>query len=141
MRAVKPDGPGLDRANSEHVRRGPRIIAQTCLNRGFVRGLDDQQGPLAVSERATEDHEAIVDEPVHEGGVIVPGTLLANRQRVVPVRAVRRREHEEGHDVNVPTGAPADRSSARGEVAGSLALGSRCHGRSLAGGGTLGSVR
>jgi len=31
---------------------------------------------LPVADGAAEDQEAVVDETVHEGGVLVPGVLL-----------------------------------------------------------------
>jgi hypothetical protein len=85
----------------EQSHRGPWIIAKTCLNLAFVRGFDDEQRPLAVSDWAAQEDEAIVYEAVHERRVLVPGMLFPDRERGVPARAVDRCQRKEGHEVNV----------------------------------------
>src|ERR1039458_3079882 len=104
LRTVEPDGPGLNRTNSEQSHRGPWIIAKTCPNFAFVCGFDDEQRPLAVSDWAARDDEAIVYEAVHERRVLVPGMLFPDRERGVPARAVDRCQRKQGRDVNVVMG-------------------------------------
>jgi hypothetical protein len=60
------------------------------------------QGLLAVADWAAEDDKAIVDEPVHECRVPIPGVLVADRARGVPPWAVDQPYGEIGHGRSVP---------------------------------------
>jgi len=48
--------------------------------------IDDDQGVLAVTlpHRAAENDHARLDEGIHEGSVLVPASLFAPGERVIP---------------------------------------------------------
>jgi hypothetical protein len=103
LAAVEPERPGLYRADPEQPGRRPGICGKTWLYFVFVRGLDDVQGLLAVTNRAAEDDEAIADEPVHECRVSGPALLVPDLPRGVPARAVDQPYREIGHARSVRT--------------------------------------
>ena len=59
-------------------------------------GLDRVDHAVLAGERAAEDEEARVHEPVHEGVLRPPGMLLERSREVVP-RGPERSEHDEEH--------------------------------------------
>jgi hypothetical protein len=62
------------------------------------------QGPVTGAERAAEDEEAVLDQPVHERRMLVPAVLAADRAGGIPARAVHQRHRESGHAATVPAG-------------------------------------
>ena len=52
---------------------------------------------VKIWDRAAEDHEPFVHEPVHEGGVLVPPILLTDAARAVPAWTVDVRDDEIAH--------------------------------------------
>src|SRR5436305_11938757 len=86
------DFPGLDPDDPQHSHWYPRIPRESRLDVLLAIGRDDVQGPGAVADRAAEDDEALVDEPIHERGVLVPLCLLAQRTRRIPVRSLFARD-------------------------------------------------
>ena len=61
------------------------------------------EGLLTVAHWATENDEAVLDEPVHEGCVLVPALLAADRTRGVPGRAMDKPHREISHYRSVRT--------------------------------------
>ena len=86
--AVEPERPGLYRADPEQAGRCPGVCCETCPYFVLICGLDGVQGLLAVTNRAAEDKEAIVDEPVHECRVLIPAVLIPDLARGIPAWAV-----------------------------------------------------
>src|SRR5437879_2349667 len=70
--AVEPERPGLYRADPQHPGHRPRVLGQACLDLPLVGGLDDMQRPVARTERAADDDEAVLDQPVHERRMLIP---------------------------------------------------------------------
>jgi DNA-binding NarL/FixJ family response regulator len=103
--AVEPDRPGLDPVDAQHAVAQPGVGGQPRGHLLGVRGLDGQQRPLAVADRAPEDDEALVEEPVHERAVLVPPRLLPARSAVVPRRAVLLGHQEDRHARTVGAGS------------------------------------
>src|SRR5262249_56132488 len=58
---------------------------------------DGVQCRVAPAERATDDDEPIVYQPVHEGRVLIPGILGPDLARRVPTRTVDQCHREVGH--------------------------------------------
>jgi hypothetical protein len=54
----------------------PRILGKACFDLAIIRGLDDVQGLLSVADWSAEDDKAIIDKPVHECSVLIPGILV-----------------------------------------------------------------
>ena len=61
------------------------------------------QGLLAVVYRSAEDDKAIIDKPVHECSMLIPGVLVPDLTGGVPGRAVNQPHREIGHGRSVPT--------------------------------------
>jgi hypothetical protein len=55
------------------------------------------QGLLAVANGATEDEEAVVDKPIHERRVLIPGVLLPDLAGGVPGWPVHKPDREMRH--------------------------------------------
>ena len=76
----------------------PRIARERGPDLVFRPGLDGKHHSVLVGERPAQDHEAGVDEPVHEARVRVPFGLLLHRSRGVVERAAAAQDDEErGH--------------------------------------------
>src|SRR5215211_873343 len=77
-RGAQPHPPRLDALDGQHVAR-PRVVRQAAADRRLALSLDHVEGVLAVevTHGAAEDDEALLDERVHEGRVLVPPVLLA----------------------------------------------------------------
>jgi hypothetical protein len=75
----------------------PWVCGQLCSYRVLIRGLDDVQGLFTVTNRAAQNDEAVIDEPVHEGRMRGPAGLLPDRARGVPAWAVDQPHREVGH--------------------------------------------
>src|SRR5438552_9285554 len=73
--AVEPERPGLYRADPQQPGHRPRVLGQARLDLVLVGGLDDMQRPVARAERAADDDEAVLDQPVHERSVLIPRLL------------------------------------------------------------------
>lgn len=64
----------------------PRVIGECSSYGVFVGCLYDEDGArLVVGERAAEQHEFVVDQPVHEVSVLVPARLLFQGQAGSPL--------------------------------------------------------
>ena len=61
--AVKPECPGLYRADPEQSGRRPGICGKMCPYLVLIRGFDGMQGLLAVTNWAAENDEAISTSP------------------------------------------------------------------------------
>lgn len=86
--AAGPECPGLYRADPEQPGRRPEIRGKTCPYFVLVRGLDDMQGLLAVTNWAAEDNKAITGKPAYECHVPGPAPLVPDLPRGVPAWAV-----------------------------------------------------
>src|SRR5579872_5941824 len=73
--AVKPERPRLDHTDLQQPGAGPRILRKPRRDVLLTGGLDHVQGLLAVADRAAQDQEAVVDQPVHEGRVLAPAVM------------------------------------------------------------------
>src|SRR6185437_8456676 len=82
--------------------RGPGVLRHAGLDLARAVRRDQVQGPVAVAERPADHDEPVVDQAVHERGVLVPGGLFPDRPRAVPARTVGRGEREIGHAVTLP---------------------------------------
>src|SRR5688500_16377392 len=76
---VEVDRPRADAIDAEDVATvaGPRILGEELARRSLVGGAHDQERPGLVVERPAEDDRALVEQAVHELGVLVPERLLA----------------------------------------------------------------
>lgn len=81
LTAVEPERPALDRADPEQAGRRPGILAKARLDFVLVRGLDGVQGLAAIADWAAEDDKTMVDEPVYERRVLIPGVLVPDLAR------------------------------------------------------------
>ena len=99
--AVKPECPGLYRADPEQSGRRPGICGNTCPYLVLICGLDGMQGLLTVTNWAAENDKAIVDEPIHECRVPGPALLVPDLTRGVPAWTVDQSHREIGHDRSV----------------------------------------
>ena len=79
------------------VRPKPRVLAEARPDFVLVRSLDGMQGLLAAADWPAEDDKAIVDQPVHECRMLVPGVLLPDLARGIPGWRVDQPYHEIGH--------------------------------------------
>lgn len=61
------------------------------------------QGLLAVADRAAQDDKAVINEPVHELGVLVSGLLTPDLAQRISLRAVNQPHREMGHTRSLPT--------------------------------------
>src|SRR6476646_5380002 len=82
--AVEQDGPGLDADGLELPVLRPVVLREQRVHRFFRGRLDDVQDVDAAFERAAEQDEAHLDEPIHEPRVLIPAVLLAHVARPVP---------------------------------------------------------
>src|SRR5215467_292600 len=60
--AVEPERPGLNRPDLQQPGRRPRIFGEACRDLALLGCLDDVQGLAALSNRAAENDEAVIDE-------------------------------------------------------------------------------
>jgi hypothetical protein len=82
--AVKQDRPGFDRLDREHPVPRP-IVRRKPLPDCFLGSRRDRVQDLTVAtEWASKHDEPILDERLHELGVLVPARLLAKVSRPVP---------------------------------------------------------
>src|SRR5215216_1744448 len=86
--------PRLDARLRQHLERLPRILCEARAHGVRVVGLDDYQRPPALAHRSAEQDQPIVDEAVHEFGVLAPELLLRELARPVPTRAALARDDE-----------------------------------------------
>ena len=71
--------------------------ARRASTRVPLSASDGHEDPLAVADRSTEHHEALVGERVHERRVSVPVVLLPPLTRAVPARPALLGDDEVGH--------------------------------------------
>ena len=91
--AVQPDRPGVDRLDDE-VAAAPRVAGQHRPDRLLGRRLHDEDDTALVGQRAAQHDEAVVDETVHERGVLGPTRLLLEPPAGVPLRTGPPLDHE-----------------------------------------------
>src|SRR5215472_8762888 len=108
---IQPYRPGFDGADLQEVGYGPGIFAEPRPDLQFVFSLDEMQGAVARAERAADDQESVIDEPVHELRVSVPVVLLPDRARVVPARTVNQDHREVSHIGTLPGATDTDGDS------------------------------
>src|SRR5579863_6698128 len=84
--AVKPERPGLDRTDLQQPGAGPRVLSEARPDLLVIGGLDHVQGFLAIADRAAQDQEAVVNQPIHECRVPSPAILLPDGPRRIPAR-------------------------------------------------------
>ena len=82
--AVEPECPGFYRGDPQQSGQRPGILSKACPDLVLICGLNDVQGLLAIADRTAEDDEAIIDKPVHEGRMLIPGVLIPDLTRTVP---------------------------------------------------------
>jgi hypothetical protein len=92
---VEPDRPGVDRVDPE-MSLAPGIAREGGAHSLLRLGLDREYDARFVGERAAENHETLVEEPIHERRVRRPVGLLLERPRRIPLRAGAA-EHDEEH--------------------------------------------
>ena len=83
-------------------------MAQSLPDFIFVGAFHDEEGSLTLAKRPAHDHHPLIDEPIHEGGMLVPGVLLAVGPRSVPLGYMHHGQHEEGHQVSLGTSRRLD---------------------------------
>lgn len=76
----------------------PGVSGEAGAHGGLVVAFDQMGGVIAVPDRTAEHDDAVVDQPVHEGGMLIPAVLVADVSRLVPGRAVNERAQEVLHD-------------------------------------------
>lgn len=72
-------------------------MAESIPDLILVRRVDEVQGLIPITERTAYDDESGVDEPIHEGGMLLPSVLLPDEPRRVPVAGVHERQREVRH--------------------------------------------
>lgn len=77
--AVQPQRPGFDPADLQHPGDRPGIVGEPCPDLTDIHSLNDVQRLLTVSDWAAHNDEAIVNEFVHEGRMLVPRVLAPDR--------------------------------------------------------------
>ena|ERR1022692_283913 len=82
--AVEPECPGLYGGDPQQPGQCPGILGKACPDLVLIGGCHDMQGLFAITDRAAEDDEAIIDQPVHEGRVLIPGVLIPVLTRAGP---------------------------------------------------------
>src|SRR5689334_23008191 len=82
--AVQDDLPALDRHRAQHAVHPPRIGGEEVAYGLLGAGLDDVHRETLVLQRSAEDDLVLVDEGVHERGVLVPAVLVAHAAAPVP---------------------------------------------------------
>src|SRR5204862_4357589 len=93
--SVEADRPRLDAVDPQ-MRLAPGITRKRGADRVLGVGLDCVCHPFLVRQRAPENDEALVDEPVHERRMHVPIRLFLHRARGIPLRAGSP-EHDQEH--------------------------------------------
>ena len=86
--AVQPKRPAFYRADAEQPSRRPGIPGEARPDLILVRRLDHVQRLFAITDGATEDDKAIIDEPVHESRVLIPAILVPYLAGRIPARTV-----------------------------------------------------
>src|SRR5207302_9683568 len=97
LTAVQEDRPALDALRREHPVDPPRVGGEPLADRALGRRADDVQRLAVTFEWAAEQDEALVDEVVHELGVLVPAVLLTHVAAPVPRSAAFEPEDEGLH--------------------------------------------
>jgi len=120
--AVEPERPRLYPADSQQTGVSPGILAEALADFLLIGRRDGVEGPLTVANRAAEDEEPVVDQPVHECRVRVPAVLLTDWPRSIPVRAVDQGHCEVGHGRSVLAATDSRRLSPElyGDVEGGM---------------------
>ena len=92
---VEEDRPLLGVVDDQHVVLGPRVVAVDRAGGFGALGIENDEGPGAVRERAAEDDLAGVEQRVHEPRMVVPVGLFPHRLGGIPPRSVAH-EHGDG---------------------------------------------
>ena len=106
---VEPDQPRFDRADAEYPRLCPGVLSEARSDVLLVGRLNEVQRSVVVTDRAAEDHEAVIDKRVHERRMAVPVALLADLPPRIPGRPVNDSYGEGSHaqTVDASTDNPA----------------------------------
>ena len=75
----------------------PRVVGEDGPYRRLVICPDDDHCPALVDQRAAEEDEAVIDQAVDEGGVLIPEGLLPGVPGQVAIRAGGRGDHPRLH--------------------------------------------
>ena len=89
----------------------PRILRQPRADGAFVDGMDEMCRGAPVAERPADNDEPVLDELIHECGVLGETVLLPDAARAVPCRPVDQRAQKVGHARRI--GTDADDGSGR----------------------------
>src|SRR5664279_3848421 len=89
----------------------PRVISQPRTDLPRVIAFDEMCCVVACPDRTSDDDQSVIDQAIHERGVVTPPILLANLTGIVPRRAVDQRAQEEAHETKL--GDPSVRSLGR----------------------------
>jgi hypothetical protein len=81
---VEPDQPRFDRADEEYPRLRPGVLSEARSDVLLIGRLNEVQRSMVVTDRTAEDHEAVIDERVHERRMAVPAALLADLPPRIP---------------------------------------------------------
>src|SRR5512133_4324120 len=97
LTAVQQDRPTLDAHGPEHPINPPGIGREQVPHSLLGVRADDVHRLAVALERAAEDDRALVDEPVHERGMLVPSVLFPHLATPVPWPAALEPEDEVVH--------------------------------------------
>jgi len=75
----------------------PGIIRKPGAHGGFGIALDEMGGVVANADRAADNDYAVINELVHERGMLVPPVLISDASLVVPGRPVDQHAQEVRH--------------------------------------------
>jgi hypothetical protein len=83
---IEKDGPFDDFGIDKNAANGPGIIAEKFGRFLSVAGVNDQENSTKVCVGASQDDSPLLEQAVHENGVLIPERLLTARQPGQPSR-------------------------------------------------------
>ena len=83
--------------DAEQIPARPGIFREAGADIFRRAGIDDEQHVGGAFQRSAEDHEPVLGEGVHEGGVRRPLRLAFQRLGLLPGRATRANHREDRH--------------------------------------------
>jgi hypothetical protein len=103
MEAIEEDRPPLDAHDRKRPVLQPRIGPEPVPDRVRARCADDEQYLAIALQRATEQDEPRLDQPVHEPGMVIETRLLPEAARPVPRTASPFPDRVQLHTPNLTT--------------------------------------
>src|SRR5215472_5620287 len=83
---IEEDRPGDDLFRQQDSRLHPGVLVEERAGMRFVANVHDDEGASVLPVGPGEDDPPFLEDPVHEGGVLVPERLLACRKAGDPRR-------------------------------------------------------